>query len=256
MKLIVTPALIGAASLTGRRWGAAMSGWLVGLPFTSGPIAFFLALHQGVAFARAAAVGTLAGAMSQAAFCVAYGWLAWLVSWPLSVLASSLVFAGATVALQYLRIPLVALFPIVIFVLVAALSLMPRRRGGSSTHGIPPVWDIPARMILATAFVVLLTGMAPSLGPDLTGLIAPFPLYATILAAFAHHLEGPPAATGVMRGLLLGLFAFASFFLVLAALIEQAHIAMAFIFAVVAACVVHGGSWWVLQRSHTVGRET
>ena len=75
LKLLVTPALIGGASLAGRRWGPAVSGWLVGLPFTSGPIAPFLTLGSGAAFAATAAEGTLAGAISQAAFCLSYGWI-------------------------------------------------------------------------------------------------------------------------------------------------------------------------------------
>ena len=49
LKLLLTPALIGAASLAGRRWGPAISGWLVGLPFTSCPVVFFVALNQGTA---------------------------------------------------------------------------------------------------------------------------------------------------------------------------------------------------------------
>src|SRR5918992_1631966 len=64
LKLVLTPLLIAAASLAGRRWGPAVSGWFVGLPLTSGPIAFFLALEHGVAFAAAAAVGALAGALA------------------------------------------------------------------------------------------------------------------------------------------------------------------------------------------------
>ncbi len=112
----------------------------------------------------------------------------------------------------------------------------------------PPQWDIPARMATATAFVLLLTELAPALGPYLTGLLAPFPLYATILAAFAHHLQGPSPAIGVLRGLLLGLFAFASFFLVLAALIEPVGIALAFGAATLVALMLQGGSFWVLQR--------
>ena len=76
LKLVLTPLLIGAASLAGRRWGPGVGGWLVGLPLTSGPIAFFIALRDGVSFAGAAAVGILAGTISQAAFSVAYGWLA------------------------------------------------------------------------------------------------------------------------------------------------------------------------------------
>jgi uncharacterized membrane protein (GlpM family) len=248
LKLILTPTLIAAASMAGRRWGPAMSGWLVGLPLTSGPIAFFLALNQGVAFARAAAIGTLTGTISQAAFCLAYGWLAARFAWPLTVLASSLVFAGSTLVLQYLSLPLITLFLTVILVLILANCLMPRRPEVSSSAGMLPLWDIPARMAIATAFVLLLTGLAPTLGPYLTGLLTPFPLYAAILAVFAHHLRGPAPAAGVVKGLLLGLFAFATFFLVLAALIEQVGIALAFAVAIMVTAVFQGGSLWVLQR--------
>jgi hypothetical protein len=56
LKLVLTPVLIGGASLAGRRFGPSVGGWLVGLPLTSGPIAFFLTLDHGHSFA-AAAVG-------------------------------------------------------------------------------------------------------------------------------------------------------------------------------------------------------
>ena len=86
LKLVLTPALIGAVSLAGRRWGLGVSGWLVGFPLTSGPVAFFLALDQGVGFAAAAAVGSMTGAGAQAAFCLLYGRLARRGRWGLALL--------------------------------------------------------------------------------------------------------------------------------------------------------------------------
>ena len=71
LKLVLTPALIGAASLAGHRWGAAVGGWLVGIPLTSAPIALFLALDHGPSFAASASVGMLLGTISQAIFCLA-----------------------------------------------------------------------------------------------------------------------------------------------------------------------------------------
>jgi divalent metal cation (Fe/Co/Zn/Cd) transporter len=76
VKLVVTPLLIGAASLAGRRWGDQLGGWLVALPLTSGPVAFFLATDHGVDFAATAAVAMLAGTISQVAFALAYRRLA------------------------------------------------------------------------------------------------------------------------------------------------------------------------------------
>ena len=56
----------------------------------------------------------------------------------------------------------------------------------------------------------MLTASAGALGPRLTGLLAPFPLYAAVLTVFAHAFDGGDAAASVLRGLLLGLFAFAA----------------------------------------------
>ncbi|MFN8484901.1 MAG: hypothetical protein U0768_17845 [Anaerolineae bacterium] len=248
LKLLLTPTLIGAASLAGRRWGPALSGWIVGLPFTSGPLTFFLALSQGASFAQAAAMGTLAGGISQAAFCLTYAWLARRSGWALTLLASTLAFLVATAALQRVSLPLAALVVFVVIVLAVALQLMPRAWTTAASPAQPPWWDVPARMVIATAFVVILTALAPLLGPQLTGLLAPFPLYATILAAFAHQQQGSPAAESVLRGLLMGLFAFTGFFAILAALLDQVSIPLAFGAAIVVALSIQGASLWILQR--------
>ena len=72
LKLVLTPAVMVAATLAGRRWGGAVSGWLVGLPLTSGPLVFVLTLEHGRRFAGRTAVGSLSGAIAEAAFCVGY----------------------------------------------------------------------------------------------------------------------------------------------------------------------------------------
>jgi hypothetical protein len=220
LKLVLTPVLVGGASLASRRWGSAIGGWLVGIPFTSGPIAFFFALDPGPRFAAGAAAGILAGTASQAAFCLGYAWTAQRRGWVLSLVAATAVFGVVTVVLRPLALPTPVYFVAVLAVLAVSLSLMPRvsRRSNASIEF--PRWDIPARMIVATVFVVVLTSAAPLLGPRLAGLLAPFPLYAGVLATFAHRVEGTAPAVGVLRGLLLGLFAFAAFFLVLAEVLE------------------------------------
>src|SRR5438046_6251174 len=82
LKLVATPLLIGMASLAGRRWGETVSGWFIGLPLTSGPVCWFLAIEQGTSFAAAAARGCLAGAAAEAGFCLAYGAAARNAGWP------------------------------------------------------------------------------------------------------------------------------------------------------------------------------
>jgi hypothetical protein len=72
LKLVLTPVFIGGASLAARRWGPAFGGWIISLPLTSGPVALFLALDRGSAFASAAAEASLAGCIAISAYGLIY----------------------------------------------------------------------------------------------------------------------------------------------------------------------------------------
>ena len=226
LKLVVTPVLIGAASLVGRRWGSALSGWLIGIPFTSAPIAFFLALDPGPAFASRAAAAIMAGAISQAVFCLAFAWTARRAPWASSLVAGTAGFGIATAVLTTVVLPVAGAFVVVIIVLVVALFLMPAAPARHGRRASFPHWDLPARM---------------------AGLLAPYPLYGGVLAVFAYRLEGVDASVAVLRGLLLGLFAFACFFAVLATLL-QGELWLAFAAAIVVAGLVQGTALLIGRR--------
>src|SRR5258708_2246532 len=182
IKLLLTPILVGVMSLVGRRWGPAVSGWFVGLPLTSGPITLYLALDQGTAFAARAAQGTLRA-----------GWLGGL-------LAGWCVFFASTFVLDQFSVPLFIAFAGVIAFLAIVLKLFPIYDGRSRVMP-PPQWEVLLRMVTATAFVLALTAVSSLLGPQLSGLLTPFPIYATILGAFTHHFQAPPAPTPFLRRL-------------------------------------------------------
>lgn len=244
LKLVLTPGLIAAASLAGRRWGQAVGGWLVGLPLTSGPIAFFLALDHGAGFAAAAAFGSLAGAIAEVAFCLAYGRVADR-GWPLALAAACVAFAVVAAAVQPLALGLLGLAALVVVTLMLALRCLPGRPGAGPA-GTPPRWDIPARMAVTTGLVVALTETAPVLGPRLSGVLATFPVYAAILTVFAHR-AGSPAAVQVLRGLLVGLLSFAGFFVALGGLIERLGVAGGFVAATAAALVIQAASFALVR---------
>src|SRR6185436_8290352 len=71
-KLILTPLLVSSASLAGRRWGPVLSGWIIALPLTSGPIALFIALELGPRTAIEAAAGSLLGGVCLLVFSLVY----------------------------------------------------------------------------------------------------------------------------------------------------------------------------------------
>ena len=69
-----------------------------------------------------------------------------------------------------------------------------------------------------------------------------------MLAVFSHRLQGAESAISVLRGLLLGLFAFAGFFLAVSLLLEPAGIAAAFGAAVAVALALQAGSLFAGRR--------
>jgi hypothetical protein len=108
-------------------------------------------------------------------------------------------------------------------------------------------------MVLATTVVLVLTALAPRLGARWSGLLATYPLFAAILTAFGHRLQGAGAAIGVLRGLLFGLFSFAGFCLVLALGLVPLGIAGAFAVAIAVALLAQGISLWRLRAPRGPG---
>jgi hypothetical protein len=249
LKLILAPLIIGSASLAGRKWGPAVSGWIVGMPLTSGPVIFFVALSHDAAFAANAALGVISGGLSLVAYALTYAWLATKFRWPIAITGSFIVFSISTTLLQNFTFPLWPIFFVVVSAIALGLYLMPRE-DAEPGNTQPGPWDIPARIFIGTSFILLLTGIAPLIGSRLTGLLTTIPLYVTILSIFAHRHQGPAAATHVLRGLLYGMFAFAGFFITLSLLIEKSSLGAAFGAAILTALLVQGCTLIILRSRH------
>jgi hypothetical protein len=124
LKLILAPIIIGSASLAGRRWGPAVSGWIVGMPLTSGPVIFFVALGHSSSFAANAALGVLSGGLSLVAYALTYSWLAVKFRWQFAIAGSLFVFAISAAILQNHTFPLLPIFALDCLVLVLGLRLI------------------------------------------------------------------------------------------------------------------------------------
>lgn len=240
LKLILAPIIISSASLAGRKWGSTVSGWLIGLPLTSGPVIFFLSLSHDKAFLISSVLGTLSGGFSLVAFCLVYAWLATRFHWSIAMIGSLLAFAAITGLMRNLMLSLIPLFALVISTMLLGSNLMPKRENVVSAEVPPGRYDLLARILIGTSFILLLTGSASLIGPRLTGLLSTIPLYTLILTVFAQRLQGPAGAINVLRGLLVGMFGFASFFFVLGTLIERVSIGLSFIVAILVTLSIQG----------------
>jgi len=238
MKLVLVPVLIGLVSISSRKWGALIGGWLIGLPLTSGPVAFFLALEQGDAFISAASKEIMMGIISVFMFALAYTWGASRSKWGLSLTAGLSAYFITTLILERISLPLIVGFVVVLAALLITLRLMPHVAATKASSQIG-LWEIPARMVSATILVIVITGVANRLGPQLTGLLTPFPIYATILAVFTHRAEGWPQSVRLLRGVVTGSFTFATFFLIIAGTIAHWGVEIAFGSAILASALTH-----------------
>ena len=247
LKLILTPLMITLATLTGRRWGPVISGWLIGFPFTSGPVSLILAMQNGVPFASQAAIGILGGQLAVLIFCLTYSLLAPRFNWSVSVSCAIIAFFLITWVSNLFTLSLLPVSLLVILLTVLVIRLIPRTDLPPETLH-PPKWDIPARILIATSFVFLLTTFADFLGPQLSGLIAPFPIYSIVLATFAQHQQGPHAARQLLRGVAFGSFAFISFFIVVAGLLPTFGLLWTYLLAAMVTLLVNGGSLVLTHR--------
>jgi hypothetical protein len=231
IKLLLAPTFVVGASLGARRFGVRVGGLIGGLPVVAGPILLAYALAHGRSFAAGAAAGTLLGLVSLIAFVVMYAHLAGRMSWGASMLAGWLAFATGTAIFSVLSLPLGAVLGIVALALALGLAALPRPAGVPAAHTPPPTWDLPLRAACAATLVVSLTAVAGWLGPQLSGLLAPFPIIATVLATFTHAQRGTDELRRLLRGLLAGFGAFALFCFVLSLALRQADTAAAFAIA-------------------------
>lgn len=246
-KIILAPVVIGLVTLAGRKWGPAVSGWLLGLPLNSAPILFFIFLEQGPQFTSHAALGTLLGIIAWGSFSLVYAYCCLRMQWWWCTLFG---WAGFSL-LAWLMIPvhlgLLWAYLLVCAVLAVMTLAFPRTP-------LPPLMvahsksELWLRMASASAMLVTLTGLARTLGPMASGVLSAFPAYTTILAVF-NHRQQPAAAIRVLRGLTAGLYTAATFLFVLSAALLRYGAVRSFVFATLAGLLVQSVSFLHVRKS-------
>lgn len=255
-KILLSPLCVVAVSWAGRRWGMAVAGVLGGLPVVAGPILLVETLVHGRDFGSTAAAGTLLGLVSLTAFVVVYGRVAGGAGPIPSVLAGWAAFLVG-VAILY------PVHPPKLFSLLAAgaafaigLRLLPPATATVPATATPPPWDFPARALAALCLVVALTEISGALGPHLSGLLAPFPIITSVLAAFTHAHGGRAQLEILLRNFLFGFYGFAAFCFVLATALTGTSTAVAFGLATAAALAVQVVVFALRRRVRPVGGAT
>ena len=224
----------------------------IAFPIVAGPILWFIAIEQGAAFAARAAVGTLSAVLGMLAFGLSYAWAATRYPWPLSL---PLAYVGYAVMVIMLDLWNASTLWVAALVVVAGLLLAPRlypALPAAVKAPLKPPNDMLLRMGLGALLVLLVTHFASSLGPDLSGVFAMFPVMGTVLVLFTHRSAGAAATIQLLRGMVLGFYAFGTFCVVLAWALSATGIGLAFLCALTAAAVIQLLSRLWLMRHHAV----
>jgi hypothetical protein len=94
--------------------------------------------------------------------------------------------------------------------------------------------------VAATALVLFITEASTVLGPYLSGLLTPFPVYVSVLAASTYRIHGAPSAVQLVRGTTLGLLTPAVFCLIIGTTIVGLGAGASFGLAIVVSLPIHG----------------
>lgn len=215
LKLTVTPVLVAVMSLVARRLGPALGGVILGLPWMTGPILFFLALERDTAYLETTSRGVLLAVPAIAAYAVAYGHTAKSHRWPASLAAGSLAFAATGGLLSLVSWPASVIAIVAVAALLLARQLTPPPRGAIGALTLP-WWDIPARMAATGALVACIAVAADFLGPTGLGIVSSFPVIMTVMTTFSHYRWGVDVAMALLRSVMLSLIGFTGFFWVTA----------------------------------------
>lgn len=219
-KIALAPALILAVTLVGKRRGPGAAGLLVGLPITSGPLSVLLAWERGPAFAAGAARSGVSGALGVGVFCGAWALAARRRGWAVGLAAGFCgVVAVHTVASTF-PVSLAASVLLALGALaVLAWSLLDDARTTGVASPAMPAWELPLRLVIATAVVAGVSFTSARLGPARAGALATLPLITAVIGAFTHHRAGPHAVRLLLGAVAAGAISGLAFSAVVAALL-------------------------------------
>ncbi|MBP2330490.1 hypothetical protein JOF56_010875 [Kibdelosporangium banguiense] len=219
MKLFLAPLLVVGSTLVGWRWGAGVAGILVGLPIVAGPILFISYCLHGGDFVGRAADSSLLGLVALAVFAVVFAFAARRFGWFATVGISWVAVLAVDFGLSFVPVTTIGGLVLSLAATTVAMVLMP----GSEPSARPrrsSVWDLPGRAVATGVLVLAVTTASSVLGPHWTGLLAPFPVATSVVAAFGHAQHGADVTARTLAGVLMGLFSFAAFCVTVSTLVR------------------------------------
>lgn len=235
LKVITAPFVIVMATLVQRRFGHTVSGLMIGLPLTSLPLLWLVALSHGATFAGSMSGATLTGTVAQVVVIWVYAALGTRLSPILSLvgaLAAFVVTAGVTQTLHPSALVAAVLAGAGFAI---ALRSWPRTSSAPVAQGR---YRLALRVVLSAGFTLVVVTLAGRIGPGLSGLAAALPVMSLIMASVTHQELGADASSRFLKGVTRGSFAYVVSMLVLTELLQSGRMGLAFLLAIASAIAI------------------
>ena len=201
LKLFLAPFFVALATYIQRHWGDGIGGRLIGLPITTGPFLFIIYLQEGRTFTARATHGVLLGQIALMVFLWVYAKAALKFSWLPALALATLSNIITGTLLTSFEMPLLFLLPLLALIWLVSVKFWPSYSNPPRTHEAPH-WELPARLLVTVALILILTGSASVLGPRLAGALSTYPVIISVLGAFSQRRFGPGALVETVHGLM------------------------------------------------------
>ena len=201
LKVIMAPVIVLSVSYLQRRFGDRFGGWLIGLPITTGPFLFIIAIQEGINFAGHTARGVLLGQIALIVFCLVYAYAALKFSWQIAIAIGTVACIATGFLVTSIKISIWVTAPALIIIWLVAMKLWPRVSMPTLKLS-PPKWELPVRILVTLVLLVSLSALAPHVGAKAAGAMSTYPVIASVLGAFNQRRFGATATVSTLRGLM------------------------------------------------------
>ncbi|WP_282114812.1 hypothetical protein [Pseudoalteromonas arctica] len=221
LKLIIAPLLILLITCAQKRFGSFVSGIIPGLPITSGPISYFIALEQGKLFAANSAVASLYGMSGIGLFCFSYLVVSRRFGMLKSLFTALSIWCVFSVITLFLPVNIIVASVVSLCILLGLTIISTKLNISVDAKPLNARWELPVKMILVTSFIVLVTFISQHIGSAWSGLISTFPVILAVMGSVAHFSDKQASTFKILNGGIIGSLGGCVFFAVIAFMLKH-----------------------------------
>lgn len=229
LRIAIAPLVVIAGTLIQRRFGHVATGLVIGLPLTSLPLLWLVALQHGTTFARSMSSASLIGCLGEILMIWAYAHLSRRYSPTLTLLGSLTVFtvSAGIINLFHVSTPVAGILAATGF--AVALRFWPVTQAVATRAS--GRYRLLLRAALAAGFSFLVISTAGRIGPSLAGLAEALPVMSLVIAFITHQEIGSHATSRFLQGVAKGSFSYVASILVFTELLGDEPIWLAMLVA-------------------------